>query len=223
MGSLFVFSYVLLGLVVIFETVALREAVNKLQRLKKNYRLSPERERAKERLRGGRRAPEFTAKVLGTDRVLTTSELGGHEMILVFAAPYESASPRYQHLDTAIHAMWHGTEGHVYLVCSGGTQEACAELARQARIPEELVLLDPSEEIADRFLIDETPAAWRVDEDLVLDRYGCVQAAGEQITLNTVQETAGLASDEPPSVSTALAGHEPPRHSNSISSGSNHG
>jgi hypothetical protein len=179
MRDLFALSYALLCALVVIEAMLLREVLRRAAWLKRFYADSPRGNRMG--LTGGGRAPDFLARVLDTDRVLTTSDLEAHETILMFLSTAESSSPLYRHLKAAIHALWHDVEGWLYIVCRG-SEDACRHLARDVcpaghEVP---VLLDEGGQMARSFFVDATPKALRFDEDIRLTRYGYPLASEEQ-------------------------------------------
>jgi hypothetical protein len=112
---------------------------------------------------------------LWTGKSLSISNLKGHRSTLLFVSP-EEVSPLYENLDIGIHAMWHETDGHVYLVCNG-SEEACRQLASDYRVEgfaedQVPVILDEGGRLARSFLIDGTPQAVSLDSDLQVRRYG---------------------------------------------------
>lgn len=167
---LFTLSYALLAAMVVFEAMALQWLLARVVSLRKLYQ-KPVSSSGRQMLLSGDPAPDFEVRVLGTDETLTASHLKGHETILAFVAADQASLPTYRNLGTALHAMWHIMEGHLYVVCQGA-EKACRQLADEIRVDQRLMLWDESGEVAQRFLIDETPVAWRLDEDLRLIRYG---------------------------------------------------
>lgn len=176
MKEYFIISYVLLCGMILLESLVLREAVRRLAWLSRffdNFR--PDSGHRRLRLPGGSHAPHFVARSLDGNRFLTASDLQGHETILMFVSPTDALSSAlsssYKQLAPAVHAMWHIVEGQLYVICIG-EKEACYEFTQRAAIPEQLVLLDETGEIARAFLIDGTPRALRFDEEGRLLSYG---------------------------------------------------
>lgn len=158
----------------------LQEAVRRTIRLKQ---LSSSSRRRKERrhasphtLPSGTLAPVFTARVGGTGRLVSLSDLKGHSTILLFVSPGESSSPFYAKLSAGTHALWHKADGHLYIVCRGGEQP-CHQIMvdhqvegfSRGHVP---MILDEGGYIAERFLVSSTPQAVMLDEDARIIRYG---------------------------------------------------
>lgn len=169
---LFQTSFALLATFIIVEGLLLREVLRKLAWSKRFYEGFEGRPIQYEyELPPGRQIPDFSAHVLGSDRIVARTNLEGRESILVFASAAMSGSPEYRNLGTAIHGMWHQVEGNLYVVCHGREKE-CREFAAVVQIPDDLVLLDEDKTITNRFLMDWTPRALRLDEQARLLKYG---------------------------------------------------
>jgi hypothetical protein len=173
MQGIFTISYGLLCVLVVLETLLLREILRKTVRYKRLFadvagkvqfiKLSP-----------GTRLSDFRGQLLGTNRKLSISDFLGHTSILLFINPESSQS--YKSLPAAIHGMWQKSEGHLYLVCNGN-EAACRQLVRdnavsgwaENQVP---VVLDPAGKITQQFLIDSTPQAVLLDDEFRVIRYG---------------------------------------------------
>ena len=193
MRGLFALSYALLWGLIVLEAVVLREVLRKTLWFKRLYadfsrRSEPEKLNW---LPTGTLAPDFMAPLLWTGELLSTSHLGGNSSILLFVSP-EAPSSLYEKLSLAIHVMWHNTDGHLYLVCNG-SEEACQQLARDHRVEgftedKVPVILDKDGWITRSFLIDSTPQAVSLGEDLRVKRYGR-PAPNEQAAENRVESS----------------------------------
>ena len=108
------------------------------------------------------------------------SELEGHESTLMFVNAQEAETVRYSRLATAIYAMWHRVQGRFYLFCNGNEQE-CRNFMANAQLSGHnvSVALDEGGEIARSFLIEATPQAVELDEDLLIGRYGSPEPEDE--------------------------------------------
>ncbi len=165
-------SFALIWALVILQAVLLKQVLWTTVRIKR-FHLDSRRVRGLSR---GDGVPQFTGRVLGTDRVLKTSELRGRTTTLLFVSPDEASSPLYRNLSVAMHAMWHSADGQLYVVCSG-REDACHQILRDHRIDgfqddQVPVVLDETGDIARRFFIKSTPQAVTLDEDLRIARYG---------------------------------------------------
>ena len=172
-------SFALLWAIVIVEAIVLQQILWRTVRIRRLHLNS----RKATGLSIGDRAPQFTGRVLGTDQFLRSSELRGHTTALLFVSPDEASSRLYANLSVAIHAMWHSTEGNLYVVCSGG-EDACRRIIRDHGVDgfkdhEVPLVLDESGEIARRFFITSTPQGVRLDESLRIVRYGRPSPAEE--------------------------------------------
>jgi hypothetical protein len=177
MRGLFILSYALLWVLVVTESVLLREVLRGTIWFKRLQNDFSRRRKSVEpaRLPAGSPAPDFIAPLLWTGESLSTSQLKGHPSILVFVSP-EEVSPLYKNLASAIHAMWHETNGHVYFVCRG-SDEACRRLADDhavRRFAEHAVpfIHDEEGQIARSFMISGTPEAISLGSDARVKRYG---------------------------------------------------
>jgi hypothetical protein len=178
MSGIFAISYAALSGLVVFEGLLLREVLRKSAALKvslqaRRRRLQPDR------LPGGTRAPDFSAPLLEGGR-FTLSGLEGHESTLMFVNARVGEAARYPHLATALHAMWHRVEGQCYVLCHGNEQE-CRNFMADAQLSayNMAVVVDEGGEIARSFLIETTPQAVELDEDLLISRYGSPESDHE--------------------------------------------
>lgn len=226
MSGLFTLSYALLCGLVVIEAVLLREVLRRtvlFKRLHSDFNRSSESEKSK-RLPAGSPAPDFTAPLLWTNGSLSARQLIGHPSILMFVSP-EGNSVGYKNLEAVIHVKWHETNGHIYLVCSGG-EEGCRQLAREHSVKGHAVdtipvIIDEGGRIAQSFLIDSTPQAVSLDEEGRIDRYGRpipsedveeVESEGDQI--RSADTSADTISIDSPSIAEKAheyheAGEEP--------------
>ena len=168
------YSEFLLALTVGLQAILLKQSLSRITTLKRIYadadaddgRLLP----------AGKRAPSFSAPVLDDERPLHLDALKGHEALLMFVSPEAAASAFYSHLATALHALCHRYDGHVYVICSG-TEQSCRELARTQRFAKVFrrplpVALDIDGGIARSFRITRTPKAVSLDDTGAVVRYG---------------------------------------------------
>jgi hypothetical protein len=169
MPGIFAVSYAALCSLVVLEGLLLRDVLRKSAALKLSLKART-RHRPK-RLRGGTRVPDFTVSLMEGES-LTSSDLAGQESILMFVNPHDGDVVSYEHLATAFHTMWHRVQGRFYVLCNGSEQE-CRGFARNAQLSRHIAMaLDEGGEIARSFLIDTTPQAVELDEDLLINRYG---------------------------------------------------
>ena len=180
MKELFAFSYVLIWGLVVLEAVVLQEVLRRTVWFKRLYAGFYDRAKRQypsiDALAPGALAPEFTARMLGREKPVSTFDMKGHSTILLFVSPKEASSPLYGKLSAGIHALWHKAGGNLYLVCGGGEEE-CRRMGRnhggqgvnEGHVP---VILDEEARIARSFLIRSTPQAVMLDEDLRVSRYG---------------------------------------------------
>jgi hypothetical protein len=184
MHTLLWLSYYVLYGIIVFEGMVLRELLDQTLLHRQVYtRLVGPREIIG--LPSGTPVPEFCGALLNSTKALNQTCFKGNETILVFVAPHETSRPGYRQLSTAVHALWHMLEGHVYLVCSG-TRRECRQLASshnihgctEHNIP---MLIDEYGSISRSFRIETTPVAVELDEDSFIKRYG-VPVTGSVIT-----------------------------------------
>jgi hypothetical protein len=170
MSLLFATSYVLLLCVIAAEAVLIRGVLGKVIWFQNFFRDSiPEPDSNTSQVLGS--VPEFSLPSLETGLKITTDRLKGAASVLCFVSPGSVSA--YQNLLPALHAWWHGVEGHVYIVCHG-TEEACkyfvAETARG--FPLTKVICDQQGILAQSLGITEIPQAAELDADLKVRRYG---------------------------------------------------
>jgi AhpC/TSA family len=181
MNILFMLSYALLGGLVVLQAIILNWILRETLRYRRLYlsRLDKTKElirnEALNRLPKGAAAPEFTAPLLSTGELINTSHIKGHDSILLFVAP-DKPSPYHQHLPNVTHALWHETDGHLYIICNG-REESCKTFVNEHLVeglPRHTipVILDDEGSIARSFLVKEFPIAVSLDEDLRVFRYG---------------------------------------------------
>lgn len=179
MRQLFAFSYVLLCVLVVLQALALRATLRRAARLSKLYSETEARKKQEEApakstwmVPPGTRVPEFSAPILGTDGIMTRADLEGRETVLFFVSPEDAYSPtrhRYYHeISNPFQSMWETVEGELYVVCKGSREE-CERLieGNPARS-----ILDVEGRLFDNFLIDRTPCAVLLDEELRVTRFG---------------------------------------------------
>jgi hypothetical protein len=177
MWELFTISFVLLCGLVFIQAMVLQGIVRETASLKRRF--DPSRDIAEDEqtkmLSERMPAPEFSAPLLQTGEFLSNNDLKGHPSILVFVSPV-ATSPAYKTLSAAVHAWYHDTDGHIYLVCTG-SRHGCQQLASDAcaGLPEGhsvSVILDEDARITRGYGIEHTPQAVKLDEMAQLVRYG---------------------------------------------------
>lgn len=175
MPQIFAFTYVLLGVLVVLQALALREALRRAARLSRLYSESEKREvpaGPEWAVSSETRVPEFSAPLLGADGVVTRADLEGHETILLFVSPTDAVSParhRFYHgLSKPFQSMSNLVEGKVYVVCKGSREE-CERLTLGSPAPR---IVDEEGLLFDSFLIDRTPRAVHLDEEVRVTRFG---------------------------------------------------
>jgi hypothetical protein len=159
------------GLFAVILKVALQEIAKisrTRERLAKRLHRSP--------LPKGTPAPRFSAIANGLTETIDSSTLKGHLTILMFVAPDETHLSRYSYLANVLHALWHKSQGHLYLLCRGDEVE-CQQLAAKYKIGGSLkheikLLLDEEGQIGDLFRIRSTPHAVEIDKHGRIARYG---------------------------------------------------
>ncbi len=180
MQTIFWLGYCVLCGIIVFEGMVLQELLDQALSHKRLYTRRVSR-REVIGLPTGTRVPEFYGALLNSTRALNRSWFKGNETVLVFVAPHDTSLPGYRQLSTAVHALWHRLEEHVYMVCSGNQRE-CRQLASSHSISgctehDIPMLLDQGGSIARAFRIQTTPVAVELDEDGFIKRYG-VPVAG---------------------------------------------
>lgn len=178
MREIFALSYILLCALLVLQALALNKALRRAARLSRLFSESENRHKREVsrnspwRVSPGMRVPEFSAPLLGTDRILTRSDLEGRETILLFVSPEDAFSSArhqtYHQLSPAFSSMWETVEGEVYLVCKGSPEE-CLRLSDGSPAR---TILDEDGELFDSFFIDKTPRAVQLDEEARVTRYG---------------------------------------------------
>ena len=178
MPQIFAFTYVLVGVLVVLQALALREALRRAARLSRLYSELEERQK-REAPAGSEWAvssetlvPEFSAPLLGADGIVTRADLEGHETILLFVSPTDAVSParhRFYHgLSNPFQSMWNLVEGQVFVVCKGSREE-CERLTLGSPAPR---IVDEEGLLFESFLIDRTPRAVHLDEEVRVTRFG---------------------------------------------------
>ncbi|HKN70852.1 MAG TPA: hypothetical protein VJX30_07480 [Terriglobales bacterium] len=169
----FAISYAVLWGFVVLEAVVLRETLRRTLWFTRRYSVSTQ----KIELVGlphGAAAPDFSARLLGTGKMLRKAELEGHSTILLFVSPTNTSLPDHK-LAVALHVWWHRVDGHIYLICIG-SEQACCQHGRDLQIHGSgdltPMIVDEDGQIARSFKIDDTPVAVELDEDLRILRYG---------------------------------------------------
>lgn len=178
MREIFAPSYALLCTLMVLQALALLEVLRRAARLSRLYSESENRHKREVssnspwRVPHGMRVPEFSALLLGTDRIMTRSSLEGRETILLFVSPADAVSSArhqiYHQLVPAFRSMWATMEGEVYLVCKGSLEE-CQRLVDGSPAR---TILDEDGRLFNSFRIDKTPRAVRLDEEARVTRYG---------------------------------------------------
>ncbi len=183
--DIFDISYIILWGLAFLQAFVLRDTLREtvwLQRLNREYA----RTRSDNRLPQGTRAPKFSAPVLDTGKTMALADLMGLSATLIFVSPADVASPLYHELPASIHGLWHRARGNLYIVCSG-TAEQCRQLVsalqfgcdHRAGVP---ILLDHNGRIAASFLVSQTPAAVRLDDQVRVQQYA------RQLTAEEVEQ-----------------------------------
>src|SRR5262245_45023065 len=164
MKDLFILSYALLGGLAVLQAMILKRVLRETLRFRRLYlsRLDKMRRLLLDRLPKGTAAPEFQAPLLTTGELINTSHLKGHDSILLFVDPGAS-SPFYSQLPFSMHAFWHKTDGHLYIVCNG-REELCRTFVNEHLVEDFAghkvpVILDEEGAIARYFLIKNYPQA----------------------------------------------------------------
>ena len=177
MNGLFVVSYALLGGLTVLQWMILSRVLRETLRYRRLYisRLNKMKGVMLDQLPRGAPAPEFTAPLLSTGELISTSRFKGHESILLFVNP-DIPSPFYPQLPIATHSWWHDTEGHLYIVCNG-REESCRAFVKEHLIEDFAghkapVILDEEGAITRSFLVKEFPRAVSLNEDVRVGRYG---------------------------------------------------
>jgi|GEM_PF-2455193 hypothetical protein len=177
MNGLFVVSYALLGGLTVLQWMILSRVLRETLRYRRLYisRLNKMKGVMLDQLPRGAPAPEFTAPLLSTGELISTSRFKGHESILLFVNP-DIPSPFYPQLPIATHSWWHDTEGHLYIVCNG-REESCRAFVKEHLIEDFAghkapVILDEEGAITRSFLVKEFPRAVSLNEDVLVGRYG---------------------------------------------------
>lgn len=203
MTVLFAMSYALLFGLLVLEGLVFREVLRKSVAFKRSRINLRRKDR---RLASGEPAPRFSARILGSKELLTTSHLKGHESVLVFVIPGGATSVPYSHLVLAFHALWHRVEGNFYLFCNGSEQE-CRIFASDTRLDKHgaTVLLDAGGKIAGSFSIHTSLEAVELDEDVQVLRYGSPTQGSDlkgdpsqrasQLGLGEITRERGLSAD----------------------------
>jgi len=122
------------------------------------------------------RVPAFSAPLLGTQEVVTSNDLNGQEVMLMFVRPEDGTQQLNKQLQTSVHALWSKAEGRLYVMCSG-SNEGCRELLPELqfncnptiRIP---VLLDEDDAIARLFGVRFTPVVFQKDAEGRIHGFG---------------------------------------------------
>ncbi len=161
-------------MVLVFEAVLLQEVLRRIVNFERPDGGS--HHIVDRRLTQGTAAPNFSARILGTDHEIGPTDLTGQSSILLFVSPKDTASPLYDKLAVSSHALWHKAQGRLYLVCAGSDRQ-CLELIRSHAVEaasngQVRVLIDENGAIAQRFLISSTPVAVLLDDQARVNRYG---------------------------------------------------
>ena len=172
MRGFFVVSYVVLWMVVVLESLLLREVLRGTVKFK---RLREELSSRKRWSPASMTAPDFTVPILQTGKSLTTSDLKDQLSMLVFISAAHT-SPFYASLNFALRGMWNKVQGHIYLVCHGN-EASCGQIAKDYALFEHTkdevpILLDEDGKITAAFGITSTPQAVELDKDLRVRRRG---------------------------------------------------
>jgi peroxiredoxin len=184
MSAPFELSFALLWAVVLAEALVLAGTLSEVIRIMEHRSDIQHTEFAVvHQLQKGTPAPLFAANALGGGETVRTADLKGRSTIILFISPRESTSPAYEKLAASTHALWHRSQGQLYVICSGAEQP-CRKLIRDysvegvgcGRIP---LILDENQLIANSFSISSTPMAIMLDEEAKISRYGEPILGGE--------------------------------------------
>lgn len=198
---LFDLSYAALWGLVLLQALLLQGILREAVWLK---RLVQDVGRKRDRLPTGTPAPDFTAPILGSDRVMRARELAGGETILLFVEASATASPAYSSLDDGIHGLWHKAEGRLFLVCRGSAEE-CRKLVedRPFQVP---VLVDEGGRVAESFLVSATPTAVGLDAEGRVASYGRPISAEEARAADEARKARQARGDGAPVLEIPAAG-----------------
>jgi hypothetical protein len=175
MNLFFTISYVLLFAAILFETLVIYGALQKVIWFEHFYKDSTGRDQPREIYPPVSSAPQFSLPLMQPGKTLSTSNLQGQTSLLCFVSPKPTQS--FQTLLAALHAWWHRMEGRVYLVCSGA-DAVCRHFVDEYAngFPSERVVCDEAGILARDFEIRETPMAVELDADTQVVRYGCPES-----------------------------------------------
>jgi hypothetical protein len=119
--------------------------------------------------------PDFTAPVLGSDRLLTHKDLRGRTNIILFVSSVDAASPEYDELHHFVHGLWHKANGNLCLMCSGDEKycqmmlSSATTVAHAMNVP---VIVDRDGSVSRAFRIGRTPFAVMIDSRGRITRSG---------------------------------------------------
>lgn len=167
MSTLGLLTFAVLVILICVEGIVIREALSEIVALQRLYGGALSNRRLP-----GSNMPHFNVPLLGTARRLRRSDLNGAPTMLLFVSPREA--PQNTGLTAAIHALWHKSEGHLYIVCQDD-EEQCRSFAEDHKVcslPEVSVLLDTTAHISRRLRLRRTPSAVMLDSHGRVARYG---------------------------------------------------
>lgn len=164
-------SYVALCVLVLLEGLYFRTVLRKVAAMKRVRAIL--KAEAPPKLAAGQLSPQFSVPLVDSEISLSTADLKGHETILMFVNSRDGLRVPHGQLATALHALWHKVNGKLFVLCNGDMQ-GCLKFAESVQIGWLPVpfALDEGGDVARRFLIETTPAAVELDEDLRIVRYG---------------------------------------------------
>jgi len=120
--------------------------------------------------------PQFSAPVLGADKVVTSNEIIGEEAMLMFVRPEDGAEVLDKQLRTSVHGLFHKAKGNLFVVCSGSS-DGCGRLLPEMQLgangtPRIAMLLDEDGGIAGAFHVKHTPVVFRLDSEARVVGFG---------------------------------------------------
>ena len=168
MELFFKISFPILCVAVFLQAAVLQKIIEELARLLRIY--NGRQTRRKLAFEKEIPAPEL----LGSE-ILNLPGLQGHRSMLVFVSS-DDKSAAQKTLSAAIHAWYHETDGHVYLVCAG-TEQQCGNIAVEVSVnlPHSSsvgLILDEDSSITKSCGVVSTPQAMELDEMAAIVRYG---------------------------------------------------
>ncbi|MCI0627777.1 MAG: hypothetical protein L0387_40030 [Acidobacteria bacterium] len=181
----FATSYLALWAVVLFQGLIILALMRQLEELRKSAKHGG---LTLEHLPTDSRAPEFAGVDFRSGRRVASRDLEGRGGVILFL----SACPVCVRLVSDLNQVTTIDMPPMVAVCQGGDR-ACAGIAKG--LPREFhLILEHSEEIAARYLVDSSPTAVFVDETLRIRGYGHPENVGD---LKLLIEQMGVAARDP--------------------------